>query len=93
MAELVTVYALKDHLKKVLKHPEGGYPMNEDGSARWPHDNWTKRRIRDGDLSLENPNPTPPSEPPPEGQAQTTEQPASTVRRTTRTTAEPKPTE
>lgn len=48
------VYALTDKAKK-LWHVPGGYKFNADGVSDWPYDQFTKRRIRDGDISLEPP--------------------------------------
>jgi hypothetical protein len=56
------VYAKNDDIKKNIKHPTGPIRFNEDGSANWPDDQFTRRRIRDGDVTTEPPTP-------PEGQS------------------------
>jgi hypothetical protein len=52
---MVKVYALKDHVKQNIKYPIGNIAFDENGEADWPHDQFTQRRIRDGDISLEPP--------------------------------------
>jgi len=49
------VYALKDNVKKFIKHPSAAMQFNEDGVADWPDDQFTRRRLRDGDISLQAP--------------------------------------
>jgi hypothetical protein len=49
------VYALKDNVKKFIKHPAGATQFDENGVAEWPMDQFTQRRIRDGDISLHAP--------------------------------------
>jgi hypothetical protein len=49
------VYALKDNVKQYVKHPRGTN-FDKQGSADWPMDSFTTRRIRDGDISLEAPS-------------------------------------
>jgi hypothetical protein len=40
-----------DTMRKLLQHPKaGGFPV--DGSADWPNDRFTQRRIRDGDVTV-----------------------------------------
>ena len=48
----VQVTPLNDDYRRVLKHPRaGGFPKS--GSAAWPLDRFTERRIRDGDIKVE----------------------------------------
>lgn len=48
------VYALKDNVQKFIRHA-GGTKFNKEGVADWPNDQFTRRRIRDGDISTEPP--------------------------------------
>lgn len=48
------VYALHDKAKK-LWHVPYGYTFDENGESDWPNDQFTKRRIRDGDISTTSP--------------------------------------
>jgi len=49
------VYALKDNVQKFIVHPANHTAFNRDGWAEWPMDQFTQRRIRDGDVSLKPP--------------------------------------
>jgi len=49
------VYALKDNVKKFIKHVPTGYKFDANGVSDWPDDQFTRRRLRDGDISLEPP--------------------------------------
>jgi hypothetical protein len=40
-----------DEMRKVLKHPTVG-PFRAEGSTEWPLDQFTKRRFRDGSITL-----------------------------------------
>jgi hypothetical protein len=62
------VRAKNDVIKKQEKHPIGG-GFRDDGTAEWPDDTYTFRRLQDGDITaadvgappaLETPAPTPP---------------------------------
>jgi hypothetical protein len=49
----VRVTAGNDDMRKVLKHPNGvGFPK-DGGSVEWPHDQFTRRRIKDGSVKVE----------------------------------------
>jgi len=48
----VRVLPANDQLRKILKHPASGGFLAE-GSTEWPLDQFTKRRLRDGDITLE----------------------------------------
>jgi hypothetical protein len=52
---MVKVYALKENVKKDIKYPIGNIGFDENGEADWPMDQFTHRRVRDGDISLEPP--------------------------------------
>ena len=41
-----------DTLRKLLKHPRAG-GFRKEGPAEWPDDSFTKRRLRDGDITVE----------------------------------------
>jgi hypothetical protein len=48
----VRVNPVNDTMRRLLKHPHaGGFPKS--GSAEWPDDRFTKRRIADGDITRE----------------------------------------
>ena len=40
-----------DTMRKLLQHPKAG-GFRADGSADWPNDRFTQRRIRDGDVTV-----------------------------------------
>jgi len=46
------VRAKNDDIRKILRHPTGG-AFREDGSAEWPDDSFTHRRVADGDVTVE----------------------------------------
>jgi hypothetical protein len=52
------VYALKENVRKYIHHPKGGYRFDQNGEADWPDDQFTQRRIIDGDISLTPPTPS-----------------------------------
>jgi hypothetical protein len=55
---VLRVVPADDDGRRLLKHPHsGGFP--ETGAASWPDDRFTKRRLADGSVTLEE-------EPPPE---------------------------
>ena len=78
----VRVLPRDDEMRKLLKHPTSGGFLAE-GSVEWPYDQFTKRRVRDGDVTLEE---QPAAEP--EAQAAQEQQPA----RQAQAVREPKPT-
>ena len=48
----VRVTPANDELRRALRHPrKGGF--RSAGSVEWPMDSFTKRRIRDGDVTVE----------------------------------------
>ena len=47
------VFAKNDDIKKFVTHPSGNIAFREDGSAEWPDDSFTHRRIMDGDVTTE----------------------------------------
>lgn len=44
------VIAKNDEVKRVLYHPTAG-AFREDGTAEWPEDTYTARRLADGDIT------------------------------------------
>jgi hypothetical protein len=49
----IRVTAANDDFRRVLKHPSGiGFPQG-GGSVEWPDDRFTRRRIRDGSVTVE----------------------------------------
>lgn len=49
---MARVKALKDHVKKSIKHAKTGRGFDENGEANWPDDSFTMRRVRDGDIEI-----------------------------------------
>jgi hypothetical protein len=45
----------KETLRRVLKHGVTKVGFLSEGSAEWPNDQFTKRRILKGDVTLESP--------------------------------------
>jgi hypothetical protein len=54
----VRVTPTRDELRKVLRHPANNIPFGKTGSVEWPNDQFTKRRVRDGDVTVEARKPT-----------------------------------
>lgn len=54
------VWPKNDSMRKLLKHPHGKVGFHETGSAEWPDDSFTYRRIQDGDVVLKDPTPAMP---------------------------------
>ena len=50
--ETVRVTPTSDDVRRLVKHPKGG-GFRADGSAEWPNDSFTARRVRDGDVTIE----------------------------------------
>jgi hypothetical protein len=55
---MAKVYALKENVRKFIFHPLGRIKFDKDGVADWPMDQFTRARIRDGDVALKPPNET-----------------------------------
>ena len=51
---MVKVLPKDDHIRKIIKHPTGG-AFPEEGPANWPDDQFTTRRLKDGDVTLAEP--------------------------------------
>ena len=52
----VRVTPANDDMRRVIKHPHSGnFPKT--GSAEWPNDRFTKRRIADGSIKLDEKKP------------------------------------
>ena len=50
------VWAANEDMQKLLKHPISKVGFRDMNSpANWPDDAFTRRRIRDGDVTLEQP--------------------------------------
>jgi hypothetical protein len=52
LLKTVKVTPKNDTLRKLLRHPRAG-AFPKDGPAEWPDDRFTKRRLADGDISVE----------------------------------------
>jgi hypothetical protein len=50
----VKVYAANDEIRDLLKHATG-VRFREDGSAEWPNDSFTARRIAEGSVRTDGP--------------------------------------
>jgi hypothetical protein len=50
----VRVNPRDEELRKVLKHPANGVKFLPTGSVEWPLDQFTKRRLYDGSVTLED---------------------------------------
>jgi hypothetical protein len=48
-AKTVRVSPVNDEIRRVLYHPRAGY-FPAEGGMEWPDDDFTHRRIRDGDV-------------------------------------------
>ncbi len=51
----VIVRAAKENVHKYVFHPAGIIRFGSDGTAEWPNDQFTRRRVRDGDITVEAP--------------------------------------
>jgi hypothetical protein len=51
-AKGVRVVPASDQLRRVLKHPNG-MGFRPEGSVEWPNDRFTRRRLREGAITLE----------------------------------------
>ena len=78
---VVRVLPRDEDIRRVMRHgvTRVGFPTS-GGSAEWPNDTFTKRRIKDGDVTVEEAPPPPEAKtlPPPEnsGGARAQQQPA-----------------
>lgn len=50
---VVRVLPRNDEIRKYLKHPTTRVGFLAEGAAEWPNDQFTRRRIADGDISIE----------------------------------------
>jgi len=48
----VRVVPKDDGMRRLLKHPKAG-KFRAEGGLEWPDDNFTRKRLRDGDVTLE----------------------------------------
>ena len=49
----VRVTPKNDEIRKYLRHMPSGVKFPDSGSAVWPNDTFTQRRIADGDVTVE----------------------------------------
>ena len=49
----VRVTAANEDVRRLIKHPRAG-GFQTDGSAEWPNDSFTARRIADGDVKVDD---------------------------------------
>jgi len=52
-ARSVRVTPANDDLRRVLKHPRSGTKFPASGSVEWPLDQFTRRRIKEGAVTVE----------------------------------------
>ena len=52
-AKPVRVVPKNDTIRKYLRHHPSGIRFPASGSVEWPMDNFTRRRIADGDVTVE----------------------------------------
>jgi hypothetical protein len=50
--EMVSVQPAKPEYRKHLKHAVTGVGFGDEGGAEWPDDQFTKRRVRDGSVTI-----------------------------------------
>ena len=50
--QTVRVNPRNDNMRKLLRHPLRGRGFPSTGSVEWPLDTFTRRRLRDGDVTL-----------------------------------------
>jgi hypothetical protein len=60
---VVRVVPKNDDLRRFLKHGLTRVGFLAEGSAEWPMDQFTKRRLKDGDITIEQAAPPPEVEP------------------------------
>lgn len=48
----VRVEPASDAIRKALRHPGSGAKFPASGSVEWPHDQFTKRRVKEGSVTL-----------------------------------------
>jgi hypothetical protein len=77
----VKVRALKDNVREHLVHKPTNFKFNKDGISHWPFDQFTKRRINDGDVELVKDEPAEQQQQPAEQQARPAEQQTEARRR------------
>jgi hypothetical protein len=51
----LTVYATSENIRKYIRHPSAITNFDANGRAVWPDNQFTRRRINDGDVTLEAP--------------------------------------
>lgn len=68
-SRVVRVVPANDMLRKYLKHGLTKVGFLAEGSAEWPNDQFTRNRIREGDVTIEEAA-APKAEPAPEGEGE-----------------------
>jgi hypothetical protein len=53
--KVVRVIPKNEAIRKGLRHWPSRVGFPKEGSAEWPFDTFTKRRIKDGDVTIEKP--------------------------------------
>jgi hypothetical protein len=48
----IRVTPANDTMRRLLRHPHAG-GFGKEGSVEWPNDRFTKRRLADGDITVE----------------------------------------
>jgi hypothetical protein len=49
------VWPKNDEIRRVIYHPTGNIHFPAEGPSDWPEDQYTARRIRDGDVTASDP--------------------------------------
>ena len=62
------------NIRKLLRHPLRGRGFPTTGSVEWPLDTFTRRRLRDGDVTIES-KPVQPPQPLEQASDQSSDQP------------------
>jgi hypothetical protein len=63
----ISVIPANDDMRRLLRHPLAG-GFRSDGSAEWPDDRFTQRRLADGDIKRAGAKPPEPEPPKPTGE-------------------------
>jgi hypothetical protein len=50
----VRVLPRDEIIRKTIAHPSGNLKFPKSGSVEWPNDSFTKKRIREGDVTIEH---------------------------------------
>ena len=68
---MIRVWPANEDIRRAVKHPSGGGFTNKEAGTAWPADQFTYRRINDGDVLTTDPvvRPQPDPEPKAPGRA------------------------